>query len=202
MTDKALLALYGLKYNPFVPALPSEELWPLPGGEVFARRLEALVHHGGFAVLTGDPGQCKSKTLQWIAARLARLPDLTVGVMERPQSRLPDRFRTPELLPLGSRIRARLALAPLSPEELWAYLDFTLQEAGAPQLMTSELSHTLVTHAHGNLRVLTHMAAELLSAAAERNLPRIDETLYFELFTPPARTPRRSRPLATPTLNA
>jgi general secretion pathway protein A len=285
MKDKALLALYGLKYNPFVPALPSEALWPLPGAEAFARRLEALVHHGGFAVLTGDPGHGKSKTLQWIAARLARLPDLTVGVMERPQSRLadfyrelgdlfdvplnpinryggfkalrirwrahcettlfrpvllideaqevssecltelrllqsarfdsesllftvlcgdarlPDRFRTPELLPLGSRIRARLALAPLSPEELGAYLDFTLQEAGAPQLMTSELSHTLVTHAHGNLRVLTHMAAELLSAAAERNLPHIDETLYFELFTPPTRTPRRSRPLATPTLN-
>ena len=36
------------------------------------------------------------------------------------------------------------------------------------------------------------MAAELLSAAAERNLPGIDETLYFDLFAPPLRQPRRN----------
>jgi len=282
MTDKALLSLYGLKHNPFVPALPTEALWPLPGAEPFAQRLEALVAHGGFALLTGEPGHGKSKTLQWLATRLARLPDLTVGVMERPQSRpadfyrelgdlfgvplnpanryggfkalrarwrahcettllrpvllideaqevgsecltelrllqsarfdsesllftvlcgddrLPDRFRTSELLPLGSRIRARLALGALSPEELMAYLDFALQEAGASQLMSSELIQTLATHAHGNLRVLNHMAAELLGAAAHRNLPRLDETLYFDLFTPPARPARRSRPPQTP----
>ena len=41
MTDKALLALYGLKHNPFVPALPSEALWPLPGADGFARRVAA-----------------------------------------------------------------------------------------------------------------------------------------------------------------
>lgn len=283
MTDKALLALYGLQHNPFLPALPAEALWPIPGAELFARRLETRVTHGGFALITGDPGHGKSKTLQWIAARLARLPDLTVGVMERPQSRLadfyrelgerfgvplnpanryggfkalrtrwrahceatllrpvllideaqevsaecltelrllqsarfdsesllftvlcgdsrlPERFRTPELLPLGSRIRMRLGLGPLSPDELGAYLVHALQQAGAPQLMAPELIHTLAAHAHGNLRVLTHMAAELLSAAAERNLPHIDETLYFELFTPPARSSRRSpKTLAPP----
>ena len=69
MNDKTLLALYGLKYNPFVPALPVEALWPLPGAEQFARRLETLVAHGGFALITGDPGSGKSKTLQWLAAR-------------------------------------------------------------------------------------------------------------------------------------
>lgn len=276
MNDKTLLALYGLKYNPFVPALPVEALWPLPGAELFARRLESLVSHGGFALITGDPGYGKSKTLQWLAARLGQLPDITVGVMERPQSRiadfyrelgdlfgvqlnpanryggfkalrarwrahceatllrplllvdeaqevssecltelrllqsasfdsqsllftvlcgdarLPQRFRTPELLPLGSRIRARLELSALSPQDLASYLEFVLQKAGAPQLVAQELIHTLATHAHGNLRVLTHMAAELLTAAAERNLPRIDEPLYFELFSPPVRQPRRS----------
>jgi hypothetical protein len=35
------------------------------------------------------------------------------------------------------------------------------------------------------------MAAELLSVGAERNLPRLDEGLYFEVFTP-ATKPRRS----------
>jgi type II secretory pathway predicted ATPase ExeA len=107
-------------------------------------------------------------------------------------TRLPDRFRTPALLPLGSRIRTRLSLNPLSPEDLVAYLNFALQKAGAPQLITPELIQTLAAHAHGNTRVLTHMGAELLAAAAERNLPRIDETLYLELFTPPVRQSRRS----------
>jgi len=107
-------------------------------------------------------------------------------------TRLPDRFRTPELLPLGSRIRSRLSLTPLSPEDLMAYLDFALQKAGASQLIAPELIQTLATHAHGNLRVLNHMAAELLTAAAERNHPRIDESLYLELFTPPVRQARRS----------
>ncbi len=281
MTDKQLLGLYGLKWNPFLPALPAEALWPLPGAEAFARRLEGLVTHGGFGLITGDPGHGKSKTLQWLAGRLTRLPDVTVGVMERPQnqlgdfyrelgelfgvplppanryggfkairarwrahceatlfrpvllvdeaqelasecltelrllasarfdaesllftllcgdSRLPERFRTPELLPLGSRIRARLLLGPLTPEELQAYLAFSLEQAGAPQLCTPELLQTLVTHAAGNLRVLMHMAAELLTVAAERNLPRLDEALYFQVVAP-APTPRRARPADGP----
>jgi len=68
-----------------------------------------------------------------------------------------------------------------------------MKQAGAPQLITQELIKTMATHAHGNLRVLTHMAAELLTAAAERNLTRIDEILYLELFTPPTRQTRRSQ---------
>jgi general secretion pathway protein A len=107
-------------------------------------------------------------------------------------ARLPNSFRTPELLPLGSRIRTRLELSALSPQDLAAYLDFMTQKAGAPQLITPELIQTLAAHAHGNLRVLTHMAAELLSAAADRNLPRIDEALYFDLFAPPLRQSRRN----------
>ncbi len=277
MTDKQLRSLYGLKWNPFLPALPAEALWPLPGAEAFAHRLEGLVVQGGFALVTGDPGHGKSKTLQWLAGRLTRLPDVTVGVMERPQNRLgdfyrelgelfgvpltpanryggfkalrarwrahceatlfrpvllideaqelasecltelrllasarfdaesllftllsgdqrlPERFRTPELLPLGSRIRARLALGPLAPEDLQAYLAFIMDQAGAPQLLTPELIQTLVTHAAGNLRVLTHMAAELLAVAAERNLPRLDEALYFQVLAPAPRS-RRGRP--------
>ena len=43
MNHKTLLALYGLKYNPFQPELPAEALWPIPGTETFARKLEMLV---------------------------------------------------------------------------------------------------------------------------------------------------------------
>jgi general secretion pathway protein A len=59
----------------------------------FSRRVESLVGQGGFALLTGEPGVGKSKALELLAARLARLPDLSVGVMERPQSRLADFYR-------------------------------------------------------------------------------------------------------------
>jgi len=37
------------------------------------------------------------------------------------------------------------------------------------------------------------MAAEMLDAAAERNLPRLDESLYFELFSPTPAKPRRNK---------
>jgi hypothetical protein len=52
---------------------------------------------------------------------------------------LPEHLRSPELLPLCSRIRRRLALDYPSREELLARLDHLLVAAGNPSLMTSEL---------------------------------------------------------------
>ncbi|HQP18681.1 MAG TPA: ATP-binding protein, partial [Candidatus Cloacimonadota bacterium] len=240
MSDKNIRTLFGLKYNPFLPNLPTEALWVPPEAETFAHRVQSMISQGGFAMITGDPGQGKSKTLQWIAQRLSKMPDITVGVMERPQSkladfyrelgelfgvgltpanrygsfkalrtkwlahcqsslvrpvllideaqevssvcltelrllqsacfdsesllstilcgdgRLPNMFRSPELLPLGSRIRVRLHLAPLTPEQLQDYLNFALEQAGHSQLMTPELIRTLAAHSLNNLRVLNH----------------------------------------------
>ncbi len=51
MTDK-LLARYGLKYNPFQPAIPVEDLWTPPAAEAFFFRVETLVMDGGFALIT------------------------------------------------------------------------------------------------------------------------------------------------------
>ena len=101
--------------------------------------------------------------------------------------RLPDRFRTQELLPLGSRIRRRITLSYASPDELSACLDHLLAAAGNQALMTSELKATLVDHCVGNYRVLMNLSDELLAAAAERDLPCLDEKLYLELFAQPAR---------------
>jgi type II secretory pathway predicted ATPase ExeA len=277
MHDATLRAVYGLKYNPFQPALPTDAIWPLPGADRFAKRVEALIDQGGFALIAGDPGQGKSKILHWLAQRLNTIPDLVIGVMERPQSKLADfyrelgelfgvaltpsnryggfkslrakwqahchstlrrpvllideaqevspqcltelrllqsirfdsdsllftvlsgdgrlaeRFRMPELIPLGSRIRTRLQLGPLAPQDLEDYLDFALSRAGNPQLMSSELVQTLAAHAAGNLRALNHMAADILALGAERDLPRLDEGLFFELFTPASKTRRSTR---------
>ena len=58
--------------------------------------------------------------------------------------------------------------------------------------MTKELKHTLCDHAAGNYRVLTTLASELLGAAAERDLPHLDEQLYFQVFAQPAPSGKRS----------
>lgn len=278
MNDTDVRSLYGLKYNPFLPDLPPDALFTIPGTEHFSQRVQSLAAQGGFALITGDPGLGKSKTLQQIAYRLEQIPDLTVGVMQRPQSalgdfyrelgelfnvglspanryggfkalrarwkshcqstllrpvllideaqqvsadcltelrllqshhfdsqsllftilcgdtRLPERFRSAELLPLGSRIGPRLVLLPLSPEQLVDYLNFALDLAGNGQLMTAELIRTLAAHAANNLRALNQMSAELLAAAVKRNLPRIDESLFFELFSPTGSKPSRNNP--------
>jgi hypothetical protein len=52
---------------------------------------------------------------------------------------------------------------------------------------------TLSAHAAKNLRVLNQMAAELLVVAAGRDLPHIDESLFFELFSPTRSKSRRKQ---------
>lgn len=269
-----LLSLYGLKYNPFRPDIPSEALYVPPPVDAFLRRVEAGLVDGGFAMLTGDPGTGKTIATRLLAARLGALPDVIVGTIEHPQSRpsdfyrelgdlfgvplrvhnrwagfqalrtrwaehfastlrrpvlildeaqealttvlcelrilaskdfdsrqllnivfagdarLPQRLRTAELLPLGSRIRRRLVLDYASVDELLACLDHVLAAAGNPSLMTAELKATLAEHSAGNYRILMNIADELLSAAAERELPKLDEKLYFDVFQAPAPKPR------------
>jgi general secretion pathway protein A len=57
--------------------------------------------------------------------------------------------------------------------------------------MTPQLRHTLCEHALGNYRVLTTLANELLATAAQRELPELDEKLYFDVFAPAAPASRR-----------
>lgn len=93
MNNKKLLALYGLKWNPFLPHIPVEALWMPPGLDHFFFQIENLVMDGGFALLCGEPGLGKSKNLHFLAQRLGCLADVVVGVMERPQSNLGDFYR-------------------------------------------------------------------------------------------------------------
>ena len=102
-------------------------------------------------------------------------------------ARLIEKLRRDELVPLGSRIRTRLALEHASHDELAACLCHLLGTAGNASLMTPQLRQTLCDHAAGNYRVLTTMAAELLAVAAQRDLAKLDEKLYLEVFADPAR---------------
>ena len=93
MNGKKLLSLWGLKWNPFSPELPSEGLLVTPKIESFAWRVEQLVQEGGFALITGESGTGKSVALRIVAERLSALRDVVVGVLERPQSKSADFYR-------------------------------------------------------------------------------------------------------------
>jgi general secretion pathway protein A len=97
-------------------------------------------------------------------------------------SKLTNRFASTNLLPLASRIRARMILKPLQKDDLLDFLQHLLECSGAPHLMTQSLTYALIDHCAGNLRILTSMAADLLSAAVAKDLKQLDEKLFIELF--------------------
>jgi type II secretory pathway predicted ATPase ExeA len=92
--NKTLLALYGLKFNPFSPELPNEALHIAPAVEQFCWRIEhALIREGGFALIQGDPGTGKSAVLRLLDERLGKLPEVHVGAISHPSSNLADFYR-------------------------------------------------------------------------------------------------------------
>lgn len=274
--NKTLLALYGLKWNPFSAELPIEALHVTPRVDAFCWRIEqSLVREGGFALITGDPGTGKSVALRLLAHRLGQLRDLSVGAIAHPSSHLADfyremgdlfgvelkphnrwggfktlrerwlshldstlmrpvllideaqemhpnvlselrllsstefdsrhllsvvfsgdarfnnKLRREELLPLGSRIRTRLPMEYATREELGACLNHLLSTAGNASLITPELATLLCEHSVGNYRVLSGIAGDLLATAAQRELPLIDEKLFLECYSNPARPSRK-----------
>lgn len=173
-------------------------------GVVFGVELRAHNRWGGFRVL-------REKWQAHLAATLHRPVLLIDEAQEMPSSvlselrllssahfdsqiilttllcgdgRLLDKLTLPELIPLGSRVRVRLALEPWSKDELGALLAESLTRAGAQKLMTKELRLVLVEHAAGSPRILMNMAHELLMLGAEQELKELDEGLYLEAFAP------------------
>ena len=89
-----LLALYGLKYNPFSPEVPTEALHSHAKLENFCWRIEhSFIREGGFALISGDPGTGKSVTLRLLAERLKSVRDVQVGVLTHSSARLSDFYR-------------------------------------------------------------------------------------------------------------
>lgn len=275
--NRSQLHFFGLKFNPFDPGLPVEALHVPVSVDAFCRRIEASLHDGGFAMVTGDPGCGKSVALRLLAQRLSTHRDVMVATIDHPQSRpsdfyrefgdrfgvplsmtnrwggfkalrtrwsehiaschlrpiliideaqqmidavfaelrilaskefdsqsllsvvfagdsrLVDRFRHPDMIPLGTRIRRRLVVDYASRDELLACLTHVLDAAGNSALLSKELQAILVDHAAGNHRVMMNTAEELLVAAFERQKPVLDEKLFLEVFAtaPRKHTPRK-----------
>ena len=280
MNSKKLLSLYGLKWNPFSPDLPSEAIIRTTRFEQFAWRVESLALEGGFALITGESGLGKSVALRTLAEQLSKIREITVGALSRPQSglsdfyrelghlfgielrvsnryggyrllrekwqahidstlirpvllideaqemmslvmselrllassqfdshllltvvfagdqRLTERLKSPELIPLGTRIRTRLVLETATKNDLLALLRESLARAGNPKLMTNELLETLTEHSAGNPRILMGLAAEILSFATQKELPVLDESLYLQALPQPARQPTKKNTMA------
>lgn len=274
--NKNLLALYGLKWNPFSPQLPVDSLHVTAQVENFCWRIEQqLIVEGGFAMISGDPGTGKSAVLRLLADRLEQVRDISVGAITHPSgniadfyrelgdlfnvamrphnrwggfkalrerwqahmqsttirpvllideaqemppnvlnelrllsstdydsrtllsiilagdARLQHKLRRDELLPLGSRMRVRLAMDYAERVELVACLKHMLETSGNASLMSEGLVQNLCDHAAGNYRVLSTMAAQLLAIAAKEELTQLDEALFLRVFEPPKATSRK-----------
>lgn len=105
-----------------------------------------------------------------------------LSVVMAGDNRLNQKLRQEELIPLGSRIRTRLAMEHAGKKELMLCLKHLLKRAGNASLMTEPLINTLCEHAVGNYRILVGMAADLLAKAAEDEITELDEKLYFQCY--------------------
>ncbi len=259
--------------------IPVEALQATPRIESFGLRLERQASEGGFALVVGPPGSGKSSALRLLEKRLAALPDVTVGILSRPQcgiadlyrelghlfgvklaphnrwagakvlrelwqahietslirpvllvdeaqelqaatltelrllaskdldscplltivlcgdSRLLDKLKVPDLLPVASRIRGRLVLDEVPRDERIACVRHALAAAGNPKLMTANLIATLCDHSPGDLRSVMNTADEILQAGLERDGCPLDEKLFLEIFssTAGAKQPKAGR---------
>ncbi len=126
MTRK-LLAVYGLKWNPFTPDIPDDALWRTPEIDHFCWRVEQQVREGGFAVITGESGTGNSISLRLLARHLAGLSEIAVGALIRPQSRLGDFYRElGELFGVTIRVHNRWSSYSTLREKWQAHLAATL----------------------------------------------------------------------------
>ena len=139
--NKKMLALYGLKWNPFAPDVPVEALHVSRRIELFCWRVEQLVGEGGFALVTGAPGTGKSVTLRILAERLSGQRNVKIGILSRPQAGIADFYREMgDLFAVELAPHNRWAGAKLLRDRWQTHIDATLSR---PVLIVDEAQEML-----------------------------------------------------------
>jgi type II secretory pathway predicted ATPase ExeA len=189
-----MLALYGLKWNPFTPNVPTEALHVTPRLESFCWRVQQLAGDGGFALVTGAPGCGKSATLRILAAALATQRDVTVGVISRPQANIADFYREMgELFGVELRPHNRFAGAKILRQRWQAHIQGTLSR---PVLVVDE-AQEMQAAVMAELRLLasTDLDSNILLTVVLAGDGRLAERLRSDEFLPLASRVRVRLPI-------
>ncbi len=192
--NNKMLALYGLKWNPFTPNVPTEALHVTPRMESFCWRVQQLAGDGGFALVTGAPGCGKSATLRILAASLATQRDLSVGVISRPQANIADFYREMgELFGVELRPHNRFAGAKILRQRWQAHIQSTLRR---PVLVIDE-AQEMQTAVLAELRLLasTDLDSNILLTVVLAGDGRLAERLRSDEFLPLASRVRVRLPI-------
>jgi general secretion pathway protein A len=192
--NNKMLALYGLKWNPFTPNVPTEALHVTPRLESFCWRVQQLAGDGGFALVTGAPGCGKSATLRILAASLATQRDVSVGVISRPQANIADFYREMgELFGVELRPHNRFAGAKILRQRWQAHIQSTLRR---PVLVIDE-AQEMQTAVLAELRLLasTDLDSNILLTVVLAGDGRLAERLRSDEFLPLASRVRVRLPI-------
>ena len=175
--NRKLLSLYGLKWNPFAPNVPTEALHVSAAVESFCWRVGQLSGEGGFALVTGNPGTGKSVALRILADRLLAQRDVKVGVLSRPQAGLHDFYREMgDLFGVELRPHNRWAGAKLLRSRWQTHIDSALLR---PVLLVDEAQEA-ATAVLNELRLLcqaqldSHLLLTVILAGDRRLAQRLE----------------------------